>query len=128
MDALSEFCAIKNEEYLTGTYYERLPKTTKDYGEPFSYKVLDPRTREFKTLIGNLAAVGANLAIKTRSSLDFKVKSHIVTQDGKMWQIAATVENVESEQSREALRFFNETAQTEKTIRLVGVANTMSLI
>lgn len=127
MDFLSEMCAIKDKEYLTGTYYKRIPVSVNDGGEKFTYEVLDPHTREYRTIIGNLLTEGNITAIKTRSAIEFKPKGYVVTQDGKLWQITATTENVQSDRSKQALRFFTETAQTEKTIRLLGVENPRGL-
>ncbi len=127
MDILSEICAIKDGEYLTGTYYSRQPKTTADAGEKFSYGILDPKSREYRTLVGNLWLEGKSLAIKTRSSINFVIKGYVAIQSGELYQIVATIENIETEQSRQALRFFKDTAQTEKIIRLIGVENPMEL-
>ena len=85
--------------------------------------MLDPHSREYRTIIGTLLVEGKNTAIKTRSAIDFKEKQYIVTQDGQFWQIVSVLENVQAEQSKQALRFFVETAQTEKTIRLIGKDN-----
>lgn len=123
MDFLSEMCSKKDTEYLTGTYYKRRPVEPSDSGEKFTYEMLDPRSREYRTIIGTLLVEGTSTAIKTRSAIDFKEKQYIVTQDGKLWQIVSVLENVQSEQSKQALRFFVETAQTEKTIRLIGKDN-----
>lgn len=127
MDFLSEMCAIKDKEYLTGTYYKRVPVVPSDGGESFSYEVLDPHTREYRTIMNNLLVEGRNGAIKTRSAIKFKEKGYIVTQDGQFWQITAITENVQSDRSKQALRFFTETAQTEKTIRLIGKDNPWGL-
>lgn len=127
MDFLSEMCAIKDKEYLTGTYYKRITVTTSDGGEKFSYEVLDPHTREYRTVMNNLVVQGNIMAIKTRSTIKFKEKGYIVTQEGNLWQITAITENVQSNRSKQALRFFTETAQTEKTIRMIGVENPRGL-
>lgn len=127
MDYLSEMCAIKDKEYLTGTHYARIPVKTTDAGDKFTYSLLDPRSREYRTIMTNLLVQGRTLAIKTRSSILFKEKGYIVTQDGQFWQIVAVMENPQNENSKQALRFFVETAQTEKTIRLIGVDNPWEL-
>nr|DAL76791.1 MAG TPA: hypothetical protein [Caudoviricetes sp.] len=127
MDFLSEMCARKDTEYFSGTYYNRRPSKPSDVGEKFTYEMVDPRSREYRTIIGNLLVEGTSTAIKTRSSIEFKEKQYIVTQDGKFWQIAAVTETIQTEQSKQALRFFVETAQTEKTIRLIGKDNPWGL-
>ncbi len=127
MDFLSEMCAKKDTEYLTGTWYKRKPVTTSDGGERFTYEMLDNRSREYRTIINTLLVEGKSTAIKTRAAIDFKEKQYIVTQDGQFWQIAAVSENIQAEQSKQALRFFTETAQTEKIIRLINKDNPMEL-
>lgn len=127
MDFLSEMCARKDTEYFSGTYYKRRPTRPEDGGKTFTYEMVDPRSREYRTIIGNLLVEGTSTAIKTRSSIEFKEKQYIVTQDGKFWQIAAVTETIQTEQSKQALRFFVETAQTEKVIRLIGKNNPWEL-
>lgn len=127
MDFLSEMCARKDTEYLTGTWYKRKPVGTNDSGETFTYEMLDNRSREYRTIINTLLVEGKSTAIKTRAAIDFKEKQYIVTQDGQFWQIAAVSENIQAEQSKQALRFFIETAQTEKIIRLINKDNPMEL-
>lgn len=127
MDFLSEICAKKSTEYLTGTYYKRLPVTSTDKGEPFSYEIVDARSREYRTILGNLVVEGRVAAIKTRAALDFAEKEYICTQDGQFWQITAMLENVQVDGSKQALRFFKDTALTEKVIRLIGKENPKNL-
>lgn len=127
MDFFSDFCADKSREFLTGTFYKRRPLTTADGGISFTYETLDPHSREYKTLISTLLVEGRNTAIKTRSSLDFKIKNFIVTQDAQLWQIVSVLENPQNPATEEALRIFREAPAAEKIIRMVGIENPMSL-
>lgn len=119
MDTLSELCSKKDKEYLTGTYYKRRPVTTQDGAISFTYEQVDAHSREYRTIINNMLVEGVNTVIKTRASIDFKEKQYIVTQDGRFWQIVAVQENIQTPQSKQALRFFVDTAQTERVLRLV---------
>lgn len=127
MDFLSEMCARKDKEYFTGTYYARRPESNTDGGVEFSYEMIDNRSREYQTIMGNLLVEGLSTAIKTRAAIDFREKQYIATQDGRFWQIVSVDENIQAEQSKQALRFFKETAQTEKTIRLINKDNPQGL-
>lgn len=127
MDLFSEFMAIKDEEYLTGYYYKSCPNTTADYGEEFTYQIVDPKSREYRALISNLQGDGATLTIKTRKDKGFKIKSFIKTQDGLFWQIVSNNVNPQVEESKESLRLFKDTAQAERVIRLIEIENPMEI-
>lgn len=128
MDILSEFCSRKSEEVLSGKYYKFYPKSYSDNPIKFNYDILDPETKEYKNLMTNLITTdGGKLAIKTRASIDFMIKGYVLTQDGKMWQIDQSTENPINEQSKGALRFFVDTAQTERHLRLLRVDNPMDI-
>lgn len=127
MDFFSEFMAIKDKEYLSGTYYPRRPKTTANRGKPFTYSIVDPKSREYRVLLNGLQTDGATLTIRTRAAYRFKEKQYIATQSGELWQITAVIINPESEESNEALRLFKDTPQTERVIRLINADNPMGL-
>lgn len=127
MDFLSEFMSVKDKEYLHGSYYTRIPKTTSCAGKPFTYSIVDPHNREYRTLIGNLQTDGATLTIKTRATYKFREKQFIATQGGDFWEIVAVLTNPEVPESNEALRIFKSTAQTERVIRLINRDNPMHL-
>ena len=127
MDFFSEFMAIKDEEFLSGKYYIRRPKTTADRGKAFTYSIVDPKNREYRVLLNGLQTDGATLTIKTRAAYRFKEKQYVSTQSGELWQIIAVLLNPQTSESGEALRIFKDTAQTERVIRLIEVDNPMGL-
>lgn len=128
MDILSEFCSRKDEEVLTAKYYPYYPKAQSDGYIPFTYNVLDAQTKEYRSLMSNLITTeGGNLALKTRASIDFMIKGYVLTQDGKFWVIEQVRENPINEQSKGALRFFKDTAQTERHLRLLRAENPMEI-
>jgi hypothetical protein len=127
MDFFSEFMSIKDEEYLSGVYYKSYPNTTNDYGEEFTYTIVNPKSREYRSLITNLQGDGATLTIKTRKDSAFSVNSLVRTQDGLLWQISSVNINPQTEEGKETLRLFKTTSQTERIIRLIEIENPMNI-
>lgn len=127
MDFFEDFMSIKDEEYLTGIYYKSYPNTASDYGEEFTYTIVDPKSREYRSIIGNLQGDGATLTIKTRKHSAFSINSLVRTQDGLLWQIASVNVNPIIEEGKESLRLFKSSAQTERIMRLIEVENTMEI-
>ena len=127
MDFFSEFMSIKDEEYLTGMYYESYPNTASDFGVEFTYQIVSPKSREYRALITNLQGDGASLTIKTRKDCGFKINSLIKSQDGLLWQILSCSINPQEKESNESLRLFKSTTQAERIIRLIEIENPMEL-
>lgn len=127
MDLFSEFMSIKDEEFLAGFYYESYPNTRADFGEEFTYQIVNPTSREYKSLIANLQGDGATLTISTRKDCSFKINSLVRTQDGLLWQIVGSNINPQVKESNESLRLFKSTTQAERIIRLIEIENPMEL-
>ena len=127
MDMFSEFMSIKDEEFLTGFYYKSYPNTRADFGEEFTYQIVNPTSREYKSLIANLQGDGATLTIATRKDCSFKINSLVRTQDGLLWQIVGNNINPQVKESNESLRLFKTTSQAERILRLIEIENPMEL-
>ena len=112
-----------SNEFLTGYFYKKRPKSTKDGKITFLYKQLDPNSRVFSSVLGNVRADRETYAIKTNDACGFTVGGYISTQNGKTWIITEVVTNEEAEGANEVLRFFNTAKQSEKSIRLLRVDN-----
>lgn len=127
MDLFSEFMSIKDEEFLTGVFYKSYPNTTADYGEEFTYTIVDPTSREYRSLITNLQGDGATLTIKTRKDCGFVINSLVRTQDGLLWQVISVSTNPQVNEGKESLRLFKSSIQTERIIRLIEIENPMEI-
>ncbi|MCX4384280.1 MAG: hypothetical protein OSJ39_00605 [Clostridia bacterium] len=117
------FLTPKDDEYMTGYYYERRPKSPDDGRMKFRYSRLDPYSRVFDTALGQMRLDRETYSLKTRTSLPWKVKGYISAQNGKFFQIAEVLENDQPRGSEEVLRLFKSAPETEYTIRLVCVDN-----
>lgn len=117
------FLTPKDDEYMTGYYYERRPKSPDDGRMKFRYSRLDPYSRVFDTALGQMRLDRETYSLKTRTSLPWKVKGYISAQNGKFFQIAEVLENDQPRGSEEVLRLFKRAPETEYTIRLVCVDN-----
>lgn len=126
MDFL-DFLTAKDDEVLTGTYYNRRPKTPKDRGVGFSYDIVDEGDRSYSKLLDSLEAELSLQTIKSKDYCCFKVKGYVVTQEGGLWQITGIIKRLVHPETKEALRILRETASTEYVIRLIEVQNPWGL-
>lgn len=126
VESIIEFLKIKDKECLTGIYYPRRPITANDGGQPFEYEIVDPHSRDYRTIMGNLLTDSVVTAIKTDDSSEFKIKGYIKTQDGLFWQISAVSVVPYTEETKEGLRLFKRVVE-EKVIRLLNVENPFDL-
>lgn len=126
MDYL-DFLTIKDEEVLTGTYYDRLPFSNKDNGIPFQYDIVDEKDKSYTTLLNTLQTEQSLQTIKTNDMCGFKVKGYVATQDGLLWQISGLIKRIIRPNNKQALRILKESIETEYVIRLIEVDNPMGL-
>lgn len=126
MDFL-DLLTIKDEEVLTGTYYNRCPKTTADEGISFSYDIVDESDRNYSKLLDNLQTEQVMQTIKTNDLCGFKTKGYVVTQDGIFWTITGIIKRLVKHENKQALRVLRQTIETEYVIRLLQVDNPMEL-
>lgn len=126
MDFL-DLLTIKDEEVLTGTYYNRRPKTTADVGISFSYDIVDVSDRNYSKLLDNLQTEQVMQTIKTNDLCGFKTKGYVVTQDGRFWTITGIIERLVKRENKQALRVLRQTIETEYVIRLLQVDNPKEL-
>lgn len=112
-----------SEEFLTGYYYKRRPKSKDDGRVTFLYKQLNPNARVFNTVLGNIRADSETYAIKTNDHCGFKVGGYVSTQNGKIWQITEVVTNEQADGANEVLRWFKTAKQSDCSVRLLRVDN-----
>ena len=62
-----------SKEKLTGYFYKRRPRTPEDGRITFKYEQLDPNSRVFDKVLGNVRADRATYAIKTNDHCGFNV-------------------------------------------------------
>lgn len=121
------FIAQDSDEVLSGTYYEKIPKTPDVSGVRFKYDIVDESDKSYAKILDNIKTEQAMQTIKTNDVCGFKVKGYIVTQDDDFWQITGIVKRVVVKKSKYALMFQKETSATEFVIRLIGVENPWGL-
>lgn len=116
-----DFLVDSSDEYLTGTFYARRPKTVEDGGINFTYKQLDPNSKRFGKVLGNVRADVANYAISTNDHCGFNIGGYIVTQNGLIWQITEIVTNEEVKGKSDVLRWFTSAENSEQSLRMIQV-------
>lgn len=110
-----------SDEYLTGHFYFRRPKSEEDGGVSFKYKQLDPNSRVFDTVLGNVRADRATYAITSNDKCDFNVGGYIITQNGLIWEIVEVITNEEVNGGNDVLRWFKKAANAECRVRMIQV-------
>lgn len=118
-----DMIAPKDDEFMTGYYYERRPVSPDDGRAIFKYSRLDPYSRVFDTQLGQMRIDRETYSLKTKTNLNWKVKGYISAQNGKFFQIVEILTNEQPKGSEEVLRLFKRAPQTEYTIRLTEVDN-----
>ena len=113
----------KDDEFMTGYYYERRPVSPEDGREVFTYSRLDPYSRVFDTQLGQMRIDRETYSLKTKTNLSWKVKGYISAQNGKFFQIVEVLTNEQPKGSEDVLRLFKRAVETEYTIRLIKVDN-----
>lgn len=94
----------------------------------FDYEYLDPTSRTYRMIYGNLyAGQSCDATIKTKVNLNFKIDSYVKLQDGNIYTIISVDKDMQSA-SKQAYRYFKEPAGLEKTIRLSQVENPFELV
>jgi hypothetical protein len=122
-DDILDFLVEREEEVLSGTYYNRMPETTQDVGIPFNYDIVNEKDRRYSTILGNIRADGATSTIKTNDHCGFKINGYIATQDGSFWQVAGLGKHLVKPETKQALRLLKESAETEYVLSLIEVDN-----
>lgn len=134
---LMDILTGRAEKVCTGKYFDKAPiitelkgdKATTTYTDAvvFEYEHLDPKSRTYRMLFGNLFGGQAwSATIKTNSNIDFKVNGYVRLQDGNIYTIVSVDRELQSASSQ-AFRYFKEPAGVEKVIRLTQVENPFEL-
>lgn len=112
-----------SDEYLTGYYYKRRPKSAEDGRIRFMYKQHNPNSRMFDTVLGNIRADKATYAISTNDDCGFGVGAYIITQNGLIWEIVEVVKNEQAQGCNDGLRWFKKAVDSEINIRMIEVTD-----
>ncbi len=123
MNALLNFLAPKDDEYLTGYYYERRTRSPEDGRMKFRYSRLDPYSRVYDTALGQMRLDRETYSLKTRADLPWRVNGYISAQDGRFYQIVEILEDNQPRGFEEVLRLFKRAPEAEYVIRLMKADN-----
>lgn len=93
----------------------------------FKYKQLDPNSRVFDKVLGEIRADSARYAIKTNDACGFNVGGYIVTQNGEFWEITEVVTNEEEKTTKNALRWFKRVNNAEISVRMIKINDLYSV-
>ena len=111
------------DEYLTGHFYKRRPRTPEDGKIVFKYKQLDPNSKIFDTVLGNVRADSARYAIETNDHCGFNIGGYIVTQNGLIWEITEVITNEQANGSNNTLRWFTTAKNAKCSVRMIQVTD-----
>ena len=118
---LLDIMAGKGTQTFKGTIYESITGTPSDEGKSFEYEHIEPGSRDFRRLFGNVtASEGFTEHIKTSAPYDFKINTSVRLQNGKWYSVIASTIDYQSV-SAQAWRVLEQVAGVEKAIRLVEI-------
>lgn len=120
MDFIDMLVDTSNEK-LTGYFYKRRPKTPEDGRITFKYEQLNPNSRVFDKVLGNVRADSATYAIKTNDHCGFNVGGYIITQNGLIWEITDVVTNEQAKGSNDVLRWFKTAKNADCNVRMIQI-------
>lgn len=110
-----------SDEYLTGYFYKRRPKSPTDARVTFKYKQADANSRSFGRVLGNVRSDTSRYAISTNDDCGFIIGGYIQTQNGLFWEITDIVGNEEEKSTINVLRFFKTVKNAECLVRMIQV-------
>lgn len=116
----------KFDKTLEGTWYIKKQMTPQTVGQPFDYEILEPNSRSYQMIIGNLAGSGNTLSIKTSDDYEWKEKTFVVLQDSKMYIIESIREDL-GNVNKEAFRMLKDVVGIEYVLGLIEVDNPYGL-
>ena len=106
---------------LSGTYYHERPDSPDVGGQPFNYEYVDPSTKTWRTLFGNIQVSAGETAIRTDDQLSFKTGNGIVRlQDGSWYTIEQKATDYQAA-PKQAFRVLPVPVGTQYVLRLVAV-------
>lgn len=120
MDFIDMLVDTSNEK-LTGYFYKRRPRTPEDGRITFKYEQLNPNSRVFDKVLGNVRADSELYAIKTNDHCGFNVGGYIITQNGLIWEITEVVTNEQAKGSNDVLRWFRTAKNAECNVRMIRI-------
>lgn len=113
----------KGEKTLTGTYY---PKATATDSATFDYEIIEGNSKRYEMIIGNLRAEGNSLVISTRDNIEWKIKSYVVLENGKMYIIESIREDLQNVE-KNTYRLHNNSYDMDFVISLIETENVWGL-
>ena len=116
----------KYDKTLEGTWYQKNQPTAQDAGQPFDYEIADPKSRAYQMMFSNMEGSANILATKTNDPYEWKEKTFVVLQDGKLYIIESIREDME-EVNKEAYRVLKDVVGIEYVLRLLEVDNPYKL-
>lgn len=106
-----------------GTYWEQCPDSSYDGGQKFNYEFVDPFSRTYRRLFGNIQSFEAGeTSIRSNDCIGFKVGGFVMTADGQMFRIIQVGKDYSAAQ-KQVMRIFGTPLSTEYVLRLVTHKN-----
>lgn len=105
-------------------YYDNTVDGPEDGGQTFYFEYVDPLSRTYRTLFGNITSDRQNgeVAIRTRNKLPFRQAAYIIFPDGKTYQIIQCQTDYSSA-GKQAQRLFPTPCGVQYVIRMSETKN-----
>ena len=112
---------------LSGTYYPERPDGPDVGGQQFNYEYVDPSTKTWRTLFGNIQVSAGETAIRTGDQLSFKTGNGIVRlQDGSWYTIEQKATDYQAA-PKQAFRVLPVPVGTQYVLRLTALDEPWSI-
>lgn len=114
----------KGKFRVPATYYENTVDSPDDGGQSFCFDYVDPASKTYRTLFGNITSDRDNqeVAIRTNADLPFHLASYIVFPNGDCYQIVQCMKDY-SHVEKEAFSMWKNPIGIEYVIRMVQIPN-----
>ena len=102
-----------------GTYWAERPDSTDAGGTRFNYEYVDPFSKTYRVLFGNIQSVEAGeTTIRTNDIIGFQPGGFVMTADGRLFNVLQVAKDYSSA-NKQALRLLGTPLSTEFVLRLV---------
>ena len=115
-----------SEYTATALFFESRPLNGNAGGIPFVFSYVEPKSRAYTRLIGNVTGEDANIAIQTDERLDFQPgKTRIRLPDGQLYIVNQVLYDYDKA-PKQALRMFPMPVGVTRLIRMIPVKDPWS--
>ena len=106
-----------------GKFWTERPDSADEGGAKFNYEYVDPASRSYRRLFGNMQVFDANeVAIRTNDLLPWDAEKYFMTADGALYRVLQ-VQKDYADAPKQAMRLLGTPIGTQYVIRGVRIDN-----